>query len=165
MSSGQSAPAGGEPVLVCYDGSENAQEAIAAAGRLFPGLAAVVLHVWEPLREVASPPPIPGLQGMLMAGLDEMDETGHELSEKVAAEGAERARDAGLDAHPLSVARSGRAWRNILDIADEHDARAIVVGQRGLSAAGRALLGSVSSAVVNRSARPVVVVPSRAQAD
>src|SRR5687767_11853071 len=148
------------PILVCYDGSDDAKQAVASAAQLFPGHAAVVLHVWEPLKEVASVPPVPGLRKMLEGGLDEMDKAGGEISARLAAEGAAQASSAGLDVEPLSISASGRAWRNILKVARERDVRAIVIGQRGIGGAERAVLGSVSTAVVHHADRPVVVVPA-----
>ena len=147
------------PILICYDGSDDSKRAVRRAAELFPGQRAIVLHVWEPLKDVASVPPVPGLYGTLVAGLDEMDRLGDEASERTAAEGAEQARKAGLDAESLSLSVGGRAWRNILKVAREQDVRAIVVGQRGIGGAERALLGSVSTAVVHHADRPVVVVP------
>jgi nucleotide-binding universal stress UspA family protein len=43
--------------------------------------------------------------------------------------------------------------------ADELDADAIVIGPRGLGAIGQALLGSVSSGLLQTAGRPVIVVP------
>lgn len=37
------------PLLIGYDGSEDAQQAIAGAAGLFPGASAVVLTAWRPL--------------------------------------------------------------------------------------------------------------------
>ena len=147
------------PVLICYDGSDDSKQAVTRAAELFPGRAALVLHVWEPLNEVAAVPPIPGLYGVLEEGLAEMDRLGDEVSERLAQEGAEAANAAGLDAQPLSVSARGRAWRNILKTAGEHNAQVIVVGKRGIGAAERVLLGSVSAAVVNHADLPVLVVP------
>jgi nucleotide-binding universal stress UspA family protein len=148
------------PILICYDGSEDSMQAVSRAAELFPGQEAVVLHVWEPLRDVASVPPVPGLHGMLAEGLKEMDTIGDEVSKRTAEEGADRARAAGLDAEALSVSAHGRAWRNILKVARDRDVRAIVIGQRGIGGAERALLGSVSTAVVHHAGKPVVVVPA-----
>ena len=53
----------------------------------------------------------------------------------------------------------GKTWRTICDVADEIDAGAIVLGARGLSRMGSALLGSVSFAVTVHAKRPVLVVP------
>ena len=151
------------PILICYDGSDDAKQAVTRAAELFPARQAVVLHVWEPLKEVASVPPVPGLYGMLEKGLDEMDVLGDEVSKQTAAEGSELAQAAGLDAEPLSLSAPGRAWRNIIEVARRRDGAAIVVGQRGIGGAERVLLGSVSSGVVNHADKPVVVVPATAE--
>jgi nucleotide-binding universal stress UspA family protein len=55
--------------------------------------------------------------------------------------------------------REGRAAAVILAAAVEVEADLIVLGTRGLRAAGRLLLGSVSTEVLVRSDRPVAVVP------
>ena len=148
------------PILICYDGSDDSKQAVSRAAELFPTHKAIVLHVWEPLKDVASTPPVPGLYGMLEEGLNEMDRIGDEVSQRIAAEGAEWARTAGLDAEALSVSARGRAWRNILKVARDRNVQAIVLGQRGVGGAERALLGSVSTAVVHHADRPVVVVPA-----
>lgn len=147
------------PILICFDGSADSLQAVARAGELFPGRHAVVLHVWEPLGKVASVPPVPGLRGMLQAGLEEMDKIGEDISRDTAERGAEAARAAALDAEPLSIQASGRAWQSILEVASDRDAAAIVIGRRGVSGAEHALLGSVSNAVVHHADRPVLVVP------
>jgi len=153
----------GRPILICFDGSANARQAIAQAGELFPDRPALVLHVWESLRDVASAPPVPGLSGLLQGGLDEMDRIGHEISQKTADDGARLAADAGLKAEALSVQAPGRAWPAILSAARQHDVAAIVMGRRGISGAERALLGSVSNGVLHGADRPVVVVPDSDQ--
>jgi nucleotide-binding universal stress UspA family protein len=48
----------------------------------------------------------------------------------------------------------------ILAEAESLDARAIVLGSRGLGAVKAFFLGSVSSAILHHADRPVVVVPS-----
>jgi nucleotide-binding universal stress UspA family protein len=67
----------------------------------------------------------------------------------------------GFDATPL-VARSDRnVWRAILDLAAEHDARAIVVGSRGQGGLTDVLLGSVPGRVIHHADRPVLVVRTK----
>lgn len=156
---GRGTPAAAGPVLLCYDGSEEAKRAVAVAAGLFPSRPAVALHVWEPLSAVASVPSIPGLRGALREGLAEMDRIGLEESAQLAAEGARRAGEAGIQAEPLSEQREGRAWRAILAIAKERDTAVVVVGRRGTSGIERAIMGSVSNAVVHHADRPVLVVP------
>ena len=41
-------------VLICYDGSDRAQHAVAVTATLFPGAHAHVLNVWEPLERIVA---------------------------------------------------------------------------------------------------------------
>ena len=68
------------------------------------------------------------------------------------------ARDAGFDAEPLVVVADRPTAELITETAEQHDAPAIVMGQRGLSGLKSAVLGSVSRDVVNAYHRPVVLV-------
>jgi nucleotide-binding universal stress UspA family protein len=149
------------PIVLAYDRSDSAKAAIAAAGRLFPGHAAVVVHVWQPVVEVGLPEPLVPRVEERLPQAHELDDIAREWSEECVEDGARRAREAGLgEVHTRSV-RARRAAEGILATADEHDAEAIVVGDRGLSAVSSVLLGSVSDAVVRHARRPVVVIPSR----
>jgi nucleotide-binding universal stress UspA family protein len=51
------------------------------------------------------------------------------------------------------------AWRAVAAAAREHGASVIAMGTRGLGAARSALLGSVSSGLVQNAELPVLVVP------
>jgi nucleotide-binding universal stress UspA family protein len=53
----------------------------------------------------------------------------------------------------------GTAAEQIVELAQARNAPLIVVGSRGLGAVTGALLGSVSSAIIHRADRPVLVVP------
>ena len=53
---------------------------------------------------------------------------------------------------------TGPVWKTILELADRHDAAAIVMGCRGFTGIRSVLLGSTSSAVVHHADRPVLVV-------
>jgi nucleotide-binding universal stress UspA family protein len=148
------------PTLLCYDGSDEAAAAIAAAARIVSERDAVVVSVWEPL--AVWQPFDPGAllsAGVAKLGSDKLglDEIAKELGEETVQKGVERARAAGFDARGQSV--SGKPWRAICDLATELDARLIVLGARGLSRMQSALLGSVSGAVVVHARRPVLVIP------
>ena len=146
------------PLLVGYDGSDDAQEAIAGAGSLFPGARAVVVTAWRPLVATLAHYPM-SAAAPLPTDVTEIDRSFRESAEGTAAEGAERARSAGLDAEPAAVETDGPFWQALVEAADRHDAAAIVVGPRGLTGVKSALLGSVSHGVVHNSQRPVLVVP------
>jgi nucleotide-binding universal stress UspA family protein len=79
---------------------------------------------------------------------------------EVLAEAKERARESNAPCD--SVALEGNAADEIVALAHERDADLIVVGTRGLGTFRSALMGSVSSAVVHRADRPVVVAREEA---
>jgi nucleotide-binding universal stress UspA family protein len=57
----------------------------------------------------------------------------------------------------------GRPAERLLQFLDERPTDLLIVGSRGLSGAGRLILGSVSDAVVHRAPCPVLVVRPRAE--
>lgn len=148
------------PALICFDGSDDAVVAIAAAGEMLAPRAAVVLAVSEPVASWApyDPATILGapLSRLASKALD-LDDITREVAREQLARGSELATSAGFRAEGrLEV---GKPWRIICDIADELGAEPIVVGARGLGRVESALLGSVSTAVVFHTKRPVLVVP------
>jgi nucleotide-binding universal stress UspA family protein len=149
-----------KPILVGYDGSGHAGEAIARAAELFPGADAVVLTVAEPVRTWPDHDP-GGVIGTALAratGLvAELDDIAAQVAAQTADEGAALAIEAGLRATPLALA--GEPGLVIVETAVARDVSVIVLGARGLSAAKAALLGSVSAAVLHRCGRPVLIVP------
>ena len=146
------------PLVVGYDGSEDAQEAIAVAGRLFPGARAVVVTAWRPLVATLAHYPMSATAPLPSESV-EIDRNFQTSAENSAAEGADRARSAGLDAEPGAFQTGGPFWEALVEAADQHDAAAIVVGSRGLGGVKSVLLGSVSRGVVHNAGRPVLVVP------
>jgi nucleotide-binding universal stress UspA family protein len=132
-------------ILICYDGSANAQEAIDRAGLLMAGGEATVLVIWETVLETMTRV---GSVGMGFGMLD------------TAAEGVQRAVAAGLVAQPRIVNRTDDIAAVILAEASELDADVIVLGTRGLGGVKSVMLGSVSHAVLHHADRPVLVVPS-----
>jgi len=151
------------PVLLCFDGSDDAAHAIAHAGRLLGSRQAVVLSVWEPVAvwqpydpATAITAPISRLASSALG----LDESSRDLAQERATAGVEIARGAGFDAQ--SRVAGGKPWRVICDVADEIEAEAIVLGARGLSRMQSALLGSVSADTVHHTRHAVLVVPHRA---
>ena len=82
------------------------------------------------------------------------------LAQQLADEGAGVATTAGLHAEGRAVEVTVPIDEAIIAYADELDAPLIVVGSRGRSSIGSKLLGDVAHDVVQRSDRPVFVVPS-----
>src|SRR5205809_5710560 len=123
------------PVLICYDGSEGARNAITAAAALLVGRAAVILNV-GPLAPVAEAYAAAG------SGAADLDRRVHADALALADEGA-LAREAGIRAE----ARAGLdtpTWRGVAGVADEIGAAAIVLGSRGLTGVRELVEGSLS---------------------
>lgn len=75
-----------------------------------------------------------------------------------AAEGSDIARAAGFSATPRgSVAAP--TWEEILDVAEETRASAIVIGSHGRTGVREFVVGSVSHDLMQHSSLPVLVVP------
>jgi nucleotide-binding universal stress UspA family protein len=150
-------------VVVGYDGSPGAATAIRRAGAVLAPREALVCHTWVGLSQGllrADPAMLPGA---LRERAEELDQVDRSAAERIAEEGARLARAAGFDAEPLAVREERKAWRTLLAAADSHRASVIVVGAHGKSGLERALLGSVSTAVVHHATQPVLVVPGAAE--
>jgi nucleotide-binding universal stress UspA family protein len=81
------------------------------------------------------------------------------FGERATAPALERAAAAGVEASLALVPE--RPVRALLTLAEEHDARAIVVGSYGESPIKGAILGSTPHKLLHVSQRPVLVVPVR----
>jgi nucleotide-binding universal stress UspA family protein len=159
--------------VLCFDGSDFAQRAIRQSASILGGGPAIVLTIYESLgsallRHAPSEATELGRQFKAISEdvVNELDAGAARRAQETAAEGAELAMTAGFDAQPLAHRALSRTaerdtatiWRAVLDVADERDASVVVVGARGASALGAALLGSVSYGLVQNSNRPVLVV-------
>jgi nucleotide-binding universal stress UspA family protein len=135
-------------VLVAYDGSEPAREAVEYALDEHSDEEVVLMRVVE----------LAG--GATDAGFellrDRLSERREELSETTAEE-----LDDLLDATDVDVTLktvAGEPAEKIVSYADEQDIDHIVVGSYGRGGVSRVLLGSVAETVARRSAVPVTIV-------
>ena len=139
-------------VLIAYDGTDLAAFAITqAAARLGTEREALVVCVWQPV-DVGFTPTDPQ-----HFDADRATEVRH-AAERTAAHGAELARQAGFTARSVAVEASP-TWQGIVSAADDHDASVIVLGPHRRSGLLGHLQGSVASAVVAHTDRPVLIVP------
>lgn len=154
-------------ILVAYDGSDDAQEAIAHVARLMPGATTTVVSVWEPFIDTLRHSGGFGV-GNLMAGTivdTEIDDAKLAESRATAAEGVELAIEAGLVARPRSESRVGSIAQTLLLTAAAIDADVVVAGTRGRGGFASFVLGSVSNALVQHADRAILIVPSPALAE
>jgi nucleotide-binding universal stress UspA family protein len=142
--------------VVAYDGSPAADAAIDAVGRLLPGHAALVVHVYmsqyrdsHAVRALAHGEVGEIVQALDQALTDEATETTQQ--------GVARAQAAGLDATGETIEASKGVWRTITALVQDRGASLVVTGSRGIGGARSVLIGSVSSGLVNHADRPVLV--------
>jgi nucleotide-binding universal stress UspA family protein len=147
------------PILLAYDGSDNARHAIGVAGGVLAPHPALVVTVWESMLAIAYRHPMPGDLGITHDVVEEIDRGTREAAEHIAAEGTELARAAGLGAEPFPHRGDRGVPEAIVDLAHERAAHVVVVGTHGRSRLESVLLGSVSRGVVHHCRRPVLTVP------
>ena len=146
-------------MVIGYDGSDGARYAIDAAATILRAAEAVVANVWMPA--VVTTTTMPLAAPVTPQPPDEHDAALEQAALRVAAEGAQRASDAGLRARPeLRCGASADIGRLLAALADEYEADLVVVGRRGVSRLEAVVLGSVSNDTVREARRPVLVVPS-----
>jgi nucleotide-binding universal stress UspA family protein len=145
-----------DPLILCYDGSEDARHAIERAGEFFAGRRALVLTVCQSpagANVIGWSATSAGTVDFAALEREAVDEAG-----RIAEDGARIAREAGLEAESTPVEANGPVWKTIIEVADRHRAAMIVVGSRGLTGIRSILLGSVSSAIVHHADRPTLVI-------
>jgi nucleotide-binding universal stress UspA family protein len=147
-------------ILICYDGSADADTAVDAAAEMMPTQQATLLTVWEPFVEIVTRAG-PGFE-LWPADIDhqQIDAAAESAAAARADQGAERARQAGLDAHGAARPRGTTIAETIIEEARARSALVIVIGTRGLTGVKSMMLGSVSHAVLQHADRPVMIVPS-----
>jgi nucleotide-binding universal stress UspA family protein len=132
-------------LTIAFDGSDGAKHAIAAAGRLFAEATANVVVV-----PIETPPVPPDAVARMTAAIELHART-------ILEEGIEAARAAGLAADGVVAAPRPRAWEGLLAAAAGSDV--LVCGSRGQGGLARAMLGSVSAALLHHTTLPLLVVP------
>ena len=133
-------------VLVPYDGSRPAQQAVEYAVDNWADQPLVLLRVIETA------------DGSLEAGVDLVKERLKKEREEGAAELSDDLLEtlSAVDYEVETVV--GKPARGIVDFAEANDVSHIVIGSHGRTGASRVLLGSVAQTVVRRAPTPVTVV-------
>lgn len=139
-------------ILVAYDGSDSAKNALAVASQM-----ARENQSW--IKVVAV---LPGYQGDLeLVGVKNIRETMEGTGRELLAE-AQRIADAG-DFHILTNLEQGEPFERIVHVAEDENCDLIVMGRKGLSPLERELMGSVTARVIGHTKRDVLVVPNQAR--
>jgi len=136
-------------ILIAYDGSDPAREALSVALEQFGPDQLTALYVFDPAE----------------AGYDAPDPFGSDddvrslARERAAATLEEVETAVGDDIELYTAQEIGHPARTVVRYADEHDVDHVVVGSHGREGLSRLLLGSVAETVVRRS--PVSVTVAR----
>ena len=135
-------------VLVAYDGSRPAQQALEYAVTHYGDEEITLLRVIEMGT------------GSLDAGFEILQERLRELRNETATEMADSVRQAIQDEDVEFEIETavGQPAREILEFAEDNDMDLVIVGNHGRSGIARVLLGSVAETVVRRSPTPVIVI-------
>jgi nucleotide-binding universal stress UspA family protein len=151
------------PVVVAFDGSPEALEAVRVAASLFPSRLLVIVTVFEPgLATLAMMPTAEvGATAYVPPTPEEVDlvDRAHRNHAQVTADaGAQLAVAAGAEAEAAPAPDDFDVAETLADIAEQRDAAALVVGSRGLGRVKSAVLGSTTRRLLKDTRRPVVVV-------
>ena len=152
---------GSGTILIGYDGTAAAEHALREGAELLRSRPALVVVVWKaglafellelPASSIGIPPAPLDLRTAI-----EVDRSLYEGAQRAAHRAAELARTLGLDADGIAVADDPETpvAETLVALAQEHDARTIVVGAHAHSD----LLGSTTRGVVRHARCPVLVV-------
>ncbi len=138
-----------ERLLVPYDGSEPAKDALEYALEKFPDADVTALYV------------VPVPDGYWAAFQDPEDrvpgaERGREDGRDILDEAVDIAADRGRDLD--TEIATGKPDQEIVELATTDDYETVVIGSHGRERMARIMLGSVAEKVVRRSPVPVIVV-------
>jgi nucleotide-binding universal stress UspA family protein len=94
--------------------------------------------------------------------VEEIEQQARQRASGIVREGVELARAAGFEPEPELRCGDGAhaVWNAIASVAEERDARLIVVGHHEMSWLAEKLHGQVCAGLVKHAARPVLVVPA-----
>jgi nucleotide-binding universal stress UspA family protein len=161
---GRDAPVRSGPVVIGYDSTAAALQALAEAAALLRGREALVVTVWKaglgfelvalPASSIGLPPAPVDVRTAL-----DIERGQFEAAQRAAEQCAEHARRMGLEAQPLVVADDPETpvSETLVRVAKERDAAVLVVGAH----AHGPVLGGIARAVVRDAECPVLVSRER----
>jgi nucleotide-binding universal stress UspA family protein len=135
-------------ILVAYDGSPSAQNALSLASQL-----AREDKSW--IKVLAVVPPYLG--DLELVGVSDIKETITGPGQKLLAEARQCADHEGV--HILTNLEQGEPYEQIVHVAEEENCDLIVMGRRGKGKMERELMGSVTARVIGHTNKDVLVIP------
>ena len=146
------------PVLFAYDGSDGARHAIAEGAARLAARDGIVVSVWRSHERSAGLGRLAVPVSITREAIGRLDAEAEAEAAAIAAEGVELLTAAGWAAEAATRRTVTNVWAAVLAVARDHGAHTIVVGSRGLSGLKSAVMGSVSSGLLQHSEVPVLLV-------
>jgi nucleotide-binding universal stress UspA family protein len=146
-------------IVVGTDGSDTATKAVREAVVMASALGATldIVSAYAPPSAAVQRRAAAHVSGGRMAPEDvQWALNPHEDIEACLTEAADIAREAGVNVN--TYARQGDPADAILDVAQEQDARLVIVGNKGMTGAKRFLMGSVPNNVAHQAPCTVMIV-------
>ncbi|HEX9714631.1 MAG TPA: universal stress protein [Desulfurivibrionaceae bacterium] len=135
-------------ILVAYDGSSSAQNALSLASQL-----AREDKSW--IKVLAVVPPYQG--DLELIGVSDIKEAITGPGQELLAEARQLADREGV--HILTNLEQGEPYEQIVHVAEEESCDLIIMGRRGKGRMERALIGSVTARVIGHTGKDVLVIP------
>ena len=147
-------------LLLCYDGSDAAERAIAEAAHQLGRREADVITAWRAIASVAPAARIGAPDDVVLTATQKLEAESERRALALAEKGALEAERQGFTGVRAIAHRGTRnVWASLVSAAQEHQPAVLVTGSRGYGAVRSALLGSVSRGVATHAPVPVLVVP------
>ena len=141
-------------ILVAYDGSDSAKNALAIASDL-----ANRDNCWIKVLAV-----VPSYDGDLdLIGVSNIKDTIEGPGQKLLAEARDLAEEHNV--YVLTNLEQGEPFERIVHVADEENCDLIVLGRSGFSHLERELMGGVTARVIGHTDKQVLIVPENSQFD
>jgi nucleotide-binding universal stress UspA family protein len=161
---------GSGPVIFGFDGSPASLHALNETAPLLSTQEVLVVVVWEAGRPFDTLENPSLLLDQPVASLDlraayEADESAYQAALRMAEHGARLATNAGMKAEGLAVADELPVADTLVRLAEERDARAVVVGAHSHSKLSQILLGTTTQGVLDKAKCPVIVTHERKHGD
>ena len=149
-----------EGILIAYDGSAHAREAIKQAGRHLKPCPALVVTVQQSVESLA-------FQSAWVMGapMRQINENLAEEAAGIAAEGARLACEEGFEATAVVERSGGPVWATIVAVAADRKVDLIVLGSHGRSGLDYMVKGSVATAVTQHTKQSVMIAHAEGPID
>lgn len=145
-------------ILLCFDGSDQSKHAAGVTAELFPGAEVHVLNVWEPVERIVARYAV--LAPYMGEELGAADDSAEAESAATAGAGVEIVAAAGLHASAHTAKLVTTVSEAVLSVADALDVDVIITGTRSLHGVRELVSNTLSHALIQHSARPVLAIPT-----